>query len=139
MPALWVGTSFVVNAGSYAAAKLRTKVVLATEADGRDQRRRRRRRSRVARVLKDQFTLSSKQPSAKLRLRRETYRFVIISWVTSLGAIGNLILGTLTLSGSNYISTRDAMCCDCSVLPVGDSVLRRAQYGDCQDEGHGGQ
>ena len=35
--------------------------------------------------------------------------FIIISWLTSLGAIGNLILGTLTLSGLQYISVRDAM------------------------------
>lgn len=104
MPALWVGTSFLVNIGSYIAAKLRTKVILASEADRRDQRR-----SHTARFFMDEITLCSRQPLTRLKLRRETYFFIIISWVTSLGAIGNLILGTLTLSGLNYISTRDAM------------------------------
>ncbi|KAL2214545.1 hypothetical protein CC79DRAFT_1317181 [Sarocladium strictum] len=104
MPALWVATSFLVNIGSYLAAKLRTKITLTSEADRRAQRR-----SLVARVLVDEITLSSQQPATKLKLRRETYFFIMMSWITSIGAIGNLILGTLTLSGLNYISTRDAM------------------------------
>ncbi|KAH8170460.1 hypothetical protein LIA77_09241 [Sarocladium implicatum] len=104
MPALWVATSFLVNIGSYWAAKLRTRVVWSPEAS-----REHARRGSLARFCADEFTLSSRHVPTKIKLNRETYPFITISWITSLGAIGNLILGTLTLSGLQYIGVRDAM------------------------------
>lgn len=104
MPALWVGTSFLVNIGSYWASKLRTKVVHAPDHIGHGERR-----AKALRLFIDEFTLSSRQRHTRLKLRRETYLFIVVSWLTSLGAIGNLILGTLTLSGLQYIAVKDAM------------------------------
>lgn len=104
MPALWVATSFLVNIGSYWAAKLRTRVIFSADATREDARR-----GALARFCADELTLSSRQLPTKIKLRRETYPFIAISWITSLGAIANLILGTLTLSGLQYIGVRDSM------------------------------
>lgn len=43
-----------------------------------------------------------------LKLQHETYAFVIANWLTSIFALGHLLLGTLVFSSILFISTADA-------------------------------
>ena len=52
---------------------------------------------------------SNHQPDAELVYRKESYSFLAISWLASIGSVLHIIYGTLILSGTFFISVGDAL------------------------------
>ena len=65
-------------------------------------------RAELHRRLRMEFQVSSSQPRATLGLRVESNWFLFISWFTSTGIVLHIILGTLVLGSTLFISALDA-------------------------------
>lgn len=55
-----------------------------------------------------EFQLNAHLPRATLKFKRESYLFIILSWLTSIGSVLHIMFGTLVFSSVLFISTRDA-------------------------------
>lgn len=105
-PALWVATAVLVNIGGYLSLQLRTRIepdYTPIEHDGK-----RKGKSATSWPLRE-LTPCAQHSRSRIQLQRESYGFIFISWLTSVGAIASIVLGTLVLSAVLYIGTIDAV------------------------------
>jgi len=117
-PALWVALAVLVNIGGYLSTLLRTRVqttrepyekpsstaLLGPGSEGKGQRR-----TGAEGWLARELTPCVQHGPSHIQVRKESWAFIFISWLTSVGAMAVIILGTLSLSGALYISTNDAV------------------------------
>jgi hypothetical protein len=120
-PALWVATAVLVNIGGYLSTLLRTRVQMTSEpyekvprtallppGAGRPDVKSKKRTGAMAWLLRE-ATPCVQHDQSRIQVRKESWKFIFISWLTSVGAMSNILLGTLSLSGALYISTGDAI------------------------------
>lgn len=99
LPALWTVLAIVVHlCGSYAVA-LRTRLHFVGLCGARN----------FWGILHDEVQLCAQQPGAKLSFRRESYLFVLMSWITSTGTMLHITFGTVVFSSMLFIGTGDAV------------------------------
>lgn len=63
----------------------------------------------LASIWGNEFRLCAKQKKSQLRVKRESYLFIVVSYCTSLGTILHIIYGTMVFSSILFISTADAL------------------------------
>ena len=119
-PALWVGTAVLVNIGGYLSTLLRTRVQTTGNfyrkppstalllGPGQPKVKSQKRTGAVGWLLREAAPCVQHSPS-RIQVRKESWGFIFVSWLTSVCAMANIVLGTLTLSGALYISTNDAV------------------------------
>lgn len=66
-------------------------------------------RATLLNVAKLEVQPSSTQPPVELSLREESDIFIFFCWLTSVGIVLHIVYGTLTLSGTLFISSIDAV------------------------------
>jgi hypothetical protein len=61
-----------------------------------------------AQRLMSEFQLTARQPQRALAVRKKTYIYLFVSWVTSTGTVAHIIFGTLVFSSMLFVFTIDA-------------------------------
>lgn len=64
---------------------------------------------RLKGICKREFQLNCQRAHFDVEIRQETYRFIFLSWCTSIGVILHIVAGTVVFSSILFISTQDAL------------------------------
>jgi hypothetical protein len=97
LPALWVSTSIIIHVLGAWAVKLRVSIVQVEHVP------------RAMDLFNQEWIISAAQPVAVLQLKPEKLLFIVSSWLASTSTVLHLVFGTLVLSGTLFISPRDAL------------------------------
>lgn len=95
--ALWVATSVIIHIFGAWAVSCRMSILLPGHDSG------------TKNSFADEWKLSAVQPPARLQVHQEGPLFIFISWLVSTGTIIHLVLGTIVLAGTLFISPQDAL------------------------------
>jgi hypothetical protein len=112
-PVLWVFLTIPIHLLATTTMKLRARIFSDQNATPLDEHHSTSYWSRLKTVLvqgiASEMQLSSSQPQATLVDRPESMPFQFFSWITSTAIVLSLVFGTLTLSGTLFVSPKDAL------------------------------
>ena len=98
LPIVWALLAFAIHVGGAAALMLQVQLEAQHPPD----------KPLIGQLLERELQPCIQHPPARLTLCTESYGFIILSWLTSIGTVLYLIYGTMLFSGALFIAIQYA-------------------------------
>lgn len=109
LPLFWIMIALPIHWVGFVSVRMRVRLDNQRIARDNHNHVMEKQPSAWATMLKSEFRLGIDHPcdSGELKMRVEHWRFSILSWVASTGSVLHLIFGTIILSSTLFMTTRD--------------------------------